>query len=539
MEIQRAVKTKDQEAKRSIPYFMTAKGYLHARNTYIGVTLFIVALMTALWFVMGVGPNAQGTIPPAFSFGPSDLYFHSIAIGIAALAVYLVVDIFDLDKYEPNIDFPISYRATMATVIGAVGAFFYLRPVFNANFAPVPMGLIVVGLILLGDVGGALLVELYLLPAKLTGRYDSSLNRMGMIPKWKCLPKWSDFRKMDSTYWLVFATVISAFIAGLIGFVALWLNYFVIDIGASPAIFSGYIRWMGGAPAFLSYAVGSHSHVIGMMIMISVVAVVARKFGVLNLSGRSRSVAKFGLWVSVTGVALMTVVFLLEAFTTTWVNATPPLLFASNPGGFQLWSSTASNGMAGDDTTMLLGSLGGLIMLFPLLLTRLNGTRTWKDPLRASILMTWVLAYIATPVEGFYIEFHEATMSGGPADTVFGNEQFFALFVMAVLAMTFLALDVSCSSDEKFRDMRVVRYGMAIAGMILGIFTLIAGFVYTFYDPGSFNSAGKLVTTQWGMVYSAGLFVISLLFGAGAIIIYFCREEKIVPGEYLFNKYEN
>ncbi len=517
---------------------MTAKGYLHARNTYIGVTLFIIALMTALWFVMGVGPNAQGTIPPAFSFGPSDLYFHSIAIGIAAMAVYLVIDIFDLDKYEPNIDFPISYRATMATVIGAVGAFFYLTPVFNASFAPVPLGIIVVALVLLGDVGGALLVELYLLPAKLTGRYDSSLNRMGMIPKWKCLPKWSDFRKMDSTYWLVFATVFSAFIAGLTGFVALWLNYFVIDIGVSPAIFNGYITWMGGASAFLGYAVGSHSHVIGMAIMISVVAVVARKFGVLHLTGKSRSIARFGLWVSVIGVALMTVVFLLEAFTTTWTNSTPPLLFASNPGGFQLWSSTASNGMAGDDSTMLLASIGGLIILFPVLLTRLNGTKTWKDPLRASILLTWVMAYIATPVEGFFIEFHEATMSGGPADTVFGNEQFFALFIIAVLAMTFLSLDVSCSSEETFREKKVVRNRVAIAGMLLGIFTLIAGFIYTFYDPGSVNSAGKLATTQWGIVYSAGLFMISLLFGAGAIIIYFCRGAKITPGEYLFNNNE-
>lgn len=235
---------------------MTERGYLHPMKTYVWITLFLIGLMPLLYYVMGLGPSAQGSLPPALGFGASDLYFHSIAIGIAALGVYLVFMVFDLDKYEPAIDFPIPYRALVATIFGAIGAFLYLRPIFNANLAPIPLGLILLGLIFLADVGGALLVQLYLLPGKISGTYDPSQNRLGMIPKWRYLPSWKDFRKMDSTYWLTFVTVISAFVAGVIGFVVFWMNYFVIDIGVSPSIFNGYISWLGGAQAVLGITMG-------------------------------------------------------------------------------------------------------------------------------------------------------------------------------------------------------------------------------------------------------------------------------------------
>ncbi|HXZ90324.1 MAG TPA: hypothetical protein VEG61_04615, partial [Candidatus Dormibacteraeota bacterium] len=271
VEVKSAAVTTQQT--RSSRYLMTRKGYLHPMKTYIWITLLATGIMSALWFALGTGPDPQGTIPPAFAFGWSDLYFHSIGIGIASLAVYLVIMSFDLDKYEPNIDFPMAYRATLATLIAAIGAFFYLRPVFHQYLAPIPLGLILVGLILLGDVGGALIVELYFLPGKLSDRYDSSKNMLGMIPRWSCLPNWSDFRKMDATYWLTFVTVISTFIAGMIGFVVFWLNYFVVDLGISPAIFTGYVGWIGGGSAMLGYTMGAHSHVIGMTIILGVVAV--------------------------------------------------------------------------------------------------------------------------------------------------------------------------------------------------------------------------------------------------------------------------
>jgi hypothetical protein len=490
---------------------MTQKGYLHPMKTYIWINLFIVGLMSALWYVVGIAPNAQGTIPPAFVFGESDLFFHSIAIGIASLAALLVIMAFELEKYEPNIDFPMAYRATLATIIGAIGAFFYLRPVFHTALAPIPLGLILLGLILLGDVGGALVIQLYVLPGRLSGKYDASKNILGFIPRWKYLPKWRDFRKMDATYWLTFVTVISTFIAGMIGFVVFWVNYFVIDLGISPSIFNGYVSWLGGAATFLGAAMGAHSHVIGITLILGVVAVTAKRFGVLSLSGIKRNAARLGMWVSGIGIAIMTFIFLLEAF----AAYVPPLIFASNPGGgLQLWSFTAANGMAGDDGTMFLASLGAMIMLIPLLLTPVGGKPAWKDPLRLSILATWILAYIATPIEGFFIEFNEATLSGKPTDIVFGNEQYFALFGILMVTIAFLAVDF-------YQDRKGTRSMVATLGMLVTIFTLIAGYIYTYFDPGVLNADGSLAgTTTWGWVYAAGLLLVSVvIFAAMAAVL--------------------
>jgi hypothetical protein len=500
--------------KQPSRYLMTRKGYLHPMKTYVWITMLIVAVMSALWFVVGIGPDAQGSIPPAFVFGGSDLYFHSIAIGIASLIVYLVIMAFDLDQYEPNIDFPMAYRATLATIIGAIGGFFYLRPVFRAYLSPIPVGLVLVGLILLGDVGGALIIELYFLPGKLSGRYDSSKNMLGMIPRWSCLPTWSDFRKMDATYLFTFVTVVSTFIAGMIGFVVFWSNYFVLYLGISPSIFGGYIGWMGGASSFLSYTMGAHSHVIGMTIILGVVAVAAKRFGLLNLTGMKRKVAMLGLWVSGVGIVLMTLVFLLEGFTTTWPSATPPLLFASYPGSVQLWSSTAQNGMAGDDSTMFLASAGAMIMLVPLLFTSVRRKPAWKDPIRLSILATWILAYIATPIEGFFIEFNEATMHAGPTDIVFGNQQYFALFGITLVAIAFLATDF-------FQEKKGTRNAVATLGIVVTTFTVIVGYIYAFLDPGALNPDGTLSgTTTWGWIYAGGLLLVSVVLIAAMVAVY-------------------
>jgi hypothetical protein len=501
-------------------YLMTEKGYLHPMRTYLWLTLFITGLMSALWFVVGISPGAQGTLPPAFVFGASDLYFHSIAIGIGSLAVLFVVMAFDLEKYEPHIDFPIAYRATLGTIFGAIGGFLYLRPVFRQYLAPLPIAFILVGLLFLADVGGALLLQLYFLPGKISGRYDSRKNILGMVPRWSTLPTWRDFRKMDGAYWLTFVTVIASVIAGLIGFVVFWLNYFVIAFGISPAILSGYIAWLGGATTFMGAAMGAHSHVIGITIMVGVVAITAKRFGVLGLTGWKRTVAKLGLWISGIGVTIMTFVYLLEAF----AAYTPPLLFASDPGGsLQLWSFTAANGMAGDDSTMFLSSLGAVFLLVPLLLTSMQGKPAWKDPIRASLLATWVLAYLATPIEGFVIEFNEATLGGTSLDVVFGNEQYFALFGITMVAMGFLAVDF-------FQNRKGLRNLVAALGILVTAFTVAAGYAYTYFDPGALNTDGTLSgVTSTGWIYAVGLVLVSLAVIVAMVAVYRGSEEPIPP----------
>jgi hypothetical protein len=61
-------------------------------------------------------------------------------IEIAPQAVYPVIMAFDLEKSEPNIDFPIAYRATLVTIIWSVGAFFYLRSALHSYLAAISPG---------------------------------------------------------------------------------------------------------------------------------------------------------------------------------------------------------------------------------------------------------------------------------------------------------------------------------------------------------------------------------------------------------------
>ena len=513
-ETPRGVATASRPTSR---YLMTERGYLHPMKTYVWITLLVVGVMSLLYYVVGLGPDAQGSLPPSFGFGVSDLYFHSIAIGMAALAVYLVFLAFDLDRYEPGIDFPIPYRALVATLIGAIGAAFYLRPIFNTELAPIPLGLILVGLIFLADVGGALLVQLYLLPGKISGRYDPHENRLGMIPRWRTLPSWGDFRQMDSTYWLTFVTVISAFVAGVIGFVSFWVNFLIIDIGVSPALFNGYIAWLGGASAVLGSTLGSHSHMMVMALIVGVVAIVARRFHVLALDGWKHRMAQVGLWISVTGVLAFTTVFVLESFTTVFPNGTPPLLLASNPGGpLVLFSGTAANGMASDDTTMLWAAVGAIVVLVPLLFTTIRGRAAWRDPVRGAILATWILSFLATPIEGFYIEFHEATLSGAPTDVVFGQLQYFALVGITLICMALLLVDY-------YVDVRGTRTPIAALAVFSVLIATVGGFLYAFYTTDT-GSPG-----YW--VFNAGFLLMDLFILVAMAVVYVGRCDKIADAE--------
>ena len=56
-------------------------------------------------------PVLRGRIPARLDNYYARMYFHAIGIGLAALATYLVMHAFELQKYEPALDFPIAYRA--------------------------------------------------------------------------------------------------------------------------------------------------------------------------------------------------------------------------------------------------------------------------------------------------------------------------------------------------------------------------------------------------------------------------------------------
>ena len=442
---------------RAISYTHT---YMLSIKMMTAATIAVIVVMAGLYSFLG--------LPPGLDTYYAKMYFHSVGIGIAALATFMVISVFNLQQYEPPVDFPISYRAFAAVLFAAAGGMFYLNPALNAGFADIGLGLYVVAFILIGDVGGALFIQLLILPRKRAGAYKPKVRttppRMGPEYVLRMFPRredWPLYAMAGSGYWLALIAVASAFIAGMIGFVNLWVRIFGLSF------FSAYASFLGlDASGFIGATLDPHTHEMALALMAGIVALVAHRFHVLGLNGLKKNVARAGLWVASIGVVAMTVVFLAVAF----FNYSPPTLFASADG---------VNGMAGDDTVMSFIALGAMIALIPLAMTRLNGKSSWKDSVRLSLLGTWVAAVMISVFQAFFIEFHEDlfTSTLGANDAVFSEVQpLFGVFLLAGLALILLAVDYY----EIGGWLR--RYVGWVAGIGLIISTAGAS-LWTFADP--------------------------------------------------------
>jgi hypothetical protein len=144
--------------------------YLFPLKFLTCATLAIVAVMGALYFAVG--------FPPAFDTYYEKMYFHGIGIGLAALAVYLVIHVFKLQRYEPPIDFPIVYRAFWAVVSAALGGLVFLNVSVSDSLPDVGVLFFVIAFILMADVGGALFLELFLLPRKMANSYNEQTTNV-------------------------------------------------------------------------------------------------------------------------------------------------------------------------------------------------------------------------------------------------------------------------------------------------------------------------------------------------------------------------
>ena len=446
-------------------------------------TMLVLVVMAGLYAILGLPPSLGGFY--------SDMYFHSIGIAIAALASYLVIVAFDLRKHEPDLDFPLHYRALIAVLFGAVAGVFFLNPDVNAALRPIPMGLLIIGFLFLADVGGALLVELWILPRKLAGTYNPKANYLfRMFPANR--KDLHAYRKMNAAYWLAFLAVGSAFVAGLIGIVNLWVLTF------GPSIFAGYISFLGLDQArFLDATLDPHSHEMALAIMAGVIAVAAQQFRVLDLSGLKRGVARLGLWVSSLGVIAMTVVMVAIAF----ANFAPPTLLAGGPGGV--------NGIAGDDAAMTVIAVGALILLVPMALTPLGAERkrSWRDAVRLSLLGSWIFAVLVSVIAGFYIEFHEDLFQSGLAanDAIYGQLQpMFGVFVLTGVALVLLVVD---AYGIERTPRRVIGW-MAAVGMVVAT---AGAFSWAFIDP-TVDSA-----SFWAHVLGVVIIGVSVFVGVLAV----------------------
>ena len=470
--------------------------YMLSLKLLTSATMLIMVVMAGLYVFLG--------LPPGLDTYYQILYFHSIGIGIAALAVFLVISIFDVQRYEPPIDFPMAYRAFAAVIFAAVGGIFYLSPILDAAVPDIPLGLYVVAFILIGDVGGALLVQLLLLPRKQAGTYKPRMKEfpprmwpqyvLRMVPSRK---EFSVYSKAGPAYWLVLLSVGSAFVAGLIGVVNLWIRIF------GPGVFSGFVPAFGDVGTFVGTLSGSHSHEMGIAIITGVVAMVAQRFKVLDLKGLRKNAAKMGLLVTSIGIVAISIVLVLEAV----INFVPPTLFQSGPGGV--------NGMAGDDTTMAITALGAMIALIPLALTKIDGKSSWKDSVRLALLGTWIAAVINCVVEGFYIEFHEDVFGSTLATNhaIFSDvNPLFGIMTLLAVALVLLAVDYY----EVGGILRRVTGWVAGVGIMVAI---LGTSLYVFVDP----STGGL--SYW--LYILGIFVLGVSALAATKGVYSARISKI------------
>lgn len=428
--------------------------YLFSLRFLTWATLAIVAVMGVLYFALG--------FPPAFDTYFEKMYFHAIGIGLAALAVYLVIHAYKLQRYEPPIDFPIVYRAFIAVVLGALGGLVYLSQSVSNALPDVGLVLFSVAFILIGDVGGALFIELFLLPRKLARAYNEQtrnvVDYIGRVLPISHTDR-AAYAGMGVAYWLTLAAIGSAFLAGVVGFVNLWVR------ALGPSFFAGYMGWLGlDKQGFLDATLDPHSHMMALAIMAGIVAVAAVRFGVLESdSPGRRTLARVGLWIAILSVAAMTLILLAVAF----LNFTPPTLFASGPNGI--------NGLAGDDASMSIIGLGALVVLVAIVSER----RVWRDPLRLTILGTWVAALLINVVQGFYIEFHENQFSASLSanDASFSIAQpMTGIFLLIALSLVLLLVDYY-GIEGQARRIFAWTAGLGLLGALAGV-TL-----WTFADP--------------------------------------------------------
>lgn len=455
--------------------------YLFSFKFLTSATLAIVAVMGGLYFFVG--------FPPAFDTYFEKMYFHSIGIGLAALAVFLVIHVYQLQRFEPPIDFPMVYRAFIAVVFAALGGLVFLNVSVSNSLPDVGVLLFVVAFILMADVGGALFIELFLLPRKVAHSYnEQTTNVVDYIGRVLPISK-SDrgaYAHMSVAYWLTLAAIASAFIAGMIGFINLLLR------AVGPSFFAGYMSWLGlDTGGFEDATLDPHSHMMALAIMGGIVGVAAVRFGVLNgESGLRRNLARVGGWVALIGVIGTTLILGAVAL----LNYAPPTLFASADG---------VNGMAGDDAVMAIIGTGAMVILVAILLDR----RVWGNPLRLTILGTWLAAMILNVGQGFWIEFHQDQFTASMA----ANDESFkvaqpmtGIFLLTALALVLLLVDVYGVNG---RARRIATWTAAI-GLVAAV---VGTTLWTFVDPSNSGISFGIY------VAGAALSYLAILFGAVAI----------------------
>ena len=332
------------------------------------------------------------------------MYYHAIMLPLVGILILIASLIM---KVGGHVDTLLRYSLVPAIVLCGVGSLF-IKDVSDWF----PLWMQIIGFLVLDEMAIALLFGLIRMPRR-TGQ---------------------GFRKMNIGYWLVLTTVAAAFIAAVFGHGAgVGIDWGFSSVPGLP----GYITSQGiDQSTFTDNLMGSHSHDMLPSVMGGIVGLAMVFFGYDTLKGPRRWLATLGMAVSEFGVLSMTLVFIVAGLTS-WG---PPTLFQNDP-----------NGLASDDVLMGLVGMGAVIALVGIISMPVErrGKKTVplaKDPLRLSVVISWLLAFVSVAVFGYFIEFSETYFSsdaGLPHDEAFTSTHLmFGFFMLPIVAGCLLAVDL-------------------------------------------------------------------------------------------------
>lgn len=266
------------------------------------------------------------------------------------------------------------------------------------------------------------------------------------------------------TAWVAAVAAASAFGAALMGHLAGWM----LEFGPHPAILGAYAHLMGvSVSTWIGFLVTSHSHEMVVAVLALLTATLVAAFGndLAPVPGRW---LRIGLWDVLIGTVLMTIIYVVAAFT----PAQPPTLFAFGPHGV--------NGLAGDDLVTGLGVMvGSTIALIALGLAPLeDSTVRWAAAVFSALILLTVVG------AGYYIEMNEATFGAGAtapgsaSDAIFTFwHQDFAFFTVPTVMIILLVVHRLVASPA-------VRRQIAAFMVSGGGVAFLGGMAYVFMDPG-------------------------------------------------------
>ncbi len=399
------------------------------------------------------------------------MYLHGLLVGMVGLLALLTCGVLQLRSMHTRMW--IVGGVLFMTVLTAVGGIFDRR----VPGAEVAMWVQIFGFFALDEICIVLLLGML-------GEWRSG------APNARTLP-----------YVSAFLAVGSMFVAAVMGHLAGW----ILEFGNSPSIIGTYASAVGDKiDDFEANLVGSHSHDMVVAVMALSVSIAAVQFGYHALHGRARSIAQLGLALVAVGVVLMTVMYVVMAFTS-WG---PPTLFQSADG---------TNGIAGDDiVTGVFVMLGGLITLIAVVIGDARMRLLAAAPVRLATLWAWVLLFATVVIAGYSIELNETYFGAGDKAPGAANDAVFTwlhqdlgLFLMPALVLVMLAV-------ARFvvpRHQGTIGW-VTIAGTTV---TFLGGMLFVFVNPAlhgpgyDVSAVGLLVVgiallaTMWyGALSSAG-----------------------------------